>query len=428
MRRPRRARPFARLACLAAAVASAWPGISAAQDATRPPQPAPPVSQRETPAQADPRRADPSDAPDPQRTASQSDPNAVPDPQPADPQRDPRIAPAPPAANRGLIWDRARLRADLARRHSEARRELIDLMASRGARHPRVEEARQRLEALSREMDELERNPSRPAPAVAAAAAAEPPQLVLERAAYLGVAASPATPVLQKHLKLPDGVGLVVDYVEPGSPAEAGGIEAYDVLVRLDEQLLINAQQLAVLVRTFEPGAEVRLRMVRAGEPTVLALRLVEREVKPIGHIEFWDPNDATGGAGADGLVVPPGQVLVPAGPVADQRPIEPGTVLNVFMRGADGKGVLTGLTKNIDADGTIRLPNLPKPVKAVGLTPIELHGAIAEAYREAGAPADVPLQIWVTAAPDAAPVRFVPAPPSPPPAPPAPDRRRPRE
>src|SRR5688500_10785950 len=38
---------------------------------------------------------------------------------------------------------------------------------------------------------------------------------VLEKGTYLGVASSPASAVLRKQLKLPDGIGLVVDYVEP---------------------------------------------------------------------------------------------------------------------------------------------------------------------------------------------------------------------
>ena len=165
-------------------------------------------------------------------------------------------------------------------------------MANHGGRHPSVEEARERLAALAQQIAAFENG--RPA-------APKPVEILLERAAYLGVAASQTTPVLQKHLKLPEGVGLVVDYVEPESPAAAAGLEVYDVMLRFDGQLLVNPQQLAVLVRTFDPGAEVKLRIIRAGEPAVLDLKLVERDVKPVWQIKFWDPD-----AGVDAAPVLP--------------------------------------------------------------------------------------------------------------------------
>ena len=53
------------------------------------------------------------------------------------------------------------------------------------------------------------------------------------------------------------GVGLLVNHVVPGSPAKLAGIEKHDVLHRLDDQYLINPPQLAVLIRTREPGDTV---------------------------------------------------------------------------------------------------------------------------------------------------------------------------
>src|SRR5947209_13436888 len=49
-----------------------------------------------------------------------------------------------------------------------------------------------------------------------------------EPASYLGVSTSPANAALAEQLKLPRGIGLVVDYVEPKSPAEEAQIKPYD--------------------------------------------------------------------------------------------------------------------------------------------------------------------------------------------------------
>jgi hypothetical protein len=102
------------------------------------------------------------------------------------------------------------------------------------------------------------------------------------RGAFLGVSTTPADPVVQKQLQLKPGVGLVVDSVESGSPAEQAGVKQYDLLHKLDEQLLINGEQLAVLIRSHEPGKEVKLTVIREGKSQTLSAKLGEREVQPL--------------------------------------------------------------------------------------------------------------------------------------------------
>ena len=95
--------------------------------------------------------------------------------------------------------------------------------------------------------------------------------------AFLGVLTSAPQTALQKQLQLKPGVGLVVDSVTPASPAEKAGIKQYDILHKLDDQLLINAEQLDVLVRTLGAGHAVKLAVIREGKPTVLNARLEAR-------------------------------------------------------------------------------------------------------------------------------------------------------
>ena len=61
----------------------------------------------------------------------------------------------------------------------------------------------------------------------------------------------------------------------------------YDVAVRLNDQILVNAQQLAVLVRTFNPGDEVTLTVIREMKETPLKVKLVERDVRPLDQVGF---------------------------------------------------------------------------------------------------------------------------------------------
>jgi hypothetical protein len=110
----------------------------------------------------------------------------------------------------------------------------------------------------------------------------------MEKAAYLGITVSPVTAVLCEQLKLQKGLGVVVDFVEKGSPAEAAGVRQYDILQKLNDQLLIDAYQLAILVRTFKPGDEIKLTVLHQGQPQTLSARLVEKEVAALDENNPW--------------------------------------------------------------------------------------------------------------------------------------------
>ncbi len=93
--------------------------------------------------------------------------------------------------------------------------------------------------------------------------------------AFLGISTSEAPAVLRHQLKLkPEGAGLVVDSVVPGSPAAKAGIQPYDVLQKVDDQIVFNAAQLTALVHSMKAGDQVKLRVIREGEVQTLAATL----------------------------------------------------------------------------------------------------------------------------------------------------------
>src|SRR5438132_1455211 len=58
---------------------------------------------------------------------------------------------------------------------------------------------------------------------------------------FLGVVAREASPEVSRQLDLPEGTGMVVELVVPDSAAAKAGIQKYDILTKLDDQLLINS-------------------------------------------------------------------------------------------------------------------------------------------------------------------------------------------
>jgi hypothetical protein len=102
-----------------------------------------------------------------------------------------------------------------------------------------------------------------------------------DRIAYLGVVARPVEPSLAWHLALPEGVGLDVADIMPGS-AVAGVLEPRDILVRLDDQHVTSPEHLVILVRMRKPGDEVTLSFIRRGREQEARVRLGETERRPL--------------------------------------------------------------------------------------------------------------------------------------------------
>jgi membrane-associated protease RseP (regulator of RpoE activity) len=207
---------------------------------------------------------------------------------------------------------------------------------------------------------------------------------------------------LRKQLRLPEGFGLVVDFVEPGSPAAAAGLEPYDVLTRLDDQRLVNPQQLAVLVRTFDADAQVTLTVVREGGERQVPVKLVERDVKPIEHVMFGGPPGIhplprPSAPAAPAFVRPfPGGLPgapPPALPQGAAR-FSAGDEVKVTILDLEGPGLQTVLHTRVTPEGAIRIPHLREPVPAAEKTGEELRMAIVDAFRGQGVASDANVQV----------------------------------
>ena len=121
---------------------------------------------------------------------------------------------------------------------------------------------------------------------------------------YLGVETSQVPDVVSEQLGLAKGLGLVVEYVEPNSPAASAGIQQNDIIKMLNDQILIEPSQLRKLLQTFSEGTEVTLTILRKGKEQKLTTKLAKKEVPqrhsmiPGGNHDWhWD-FDETGDLG----------------------------------------------------------------------------------------------------------------------------------
>ena len=73
------------------------------------------------------------------------------------------------------------------------------------------------------------------------------------------------------------GQGAVIGVVDGGTPAEAGGLEALDIVVAVDDKPIDGASGLVAAIRDREPGDEIEIVVLRGGEQLTLTVVLTSR-------------------------------------------------------------------------------------------------------------------------------------------------------
>ena len=96
---------------------------------------------------------------------------------------------------------------------------------------------------------------------------------------YLGLAmqAVPLPESLRAKLNLKASDGLLVAHVEPGSPAEKGGVFLGDVLIEIAGKMVADTDAVQEVLRSQKPGTSVAVSLVRGGALVTVTLSLATR-------------------------------------------------------------------------------------------------------------------------------------------------------
>ena len=82
---------------------------------------------------------------------------------------------------------------------------------------------------------------------------------------HIGVSIRNVGPDDVKKLKLAGEAGVIIETVQPDSPASAAGLRAGDLIVEFDGERVRSARQLTRLVLETPPGRHVRIGVMRDG-------------------------------------------------------------------------------------------------------------------------------------------------------------------
>ena len=98
-----------------------------------------------------------------------------------------------------------------------------------------------------------------------------------EHHAQIGLALAPLSPDVRNQLDVPDGTkGAVVQGVQPGSPAEAAGLQPGDVIVGVGTHSVASPAEAARAMRTAINSSDhaLALRLIRNGQPVFVGVTL----------------------------------------------------------------------------------------------------------------------------------------------------------
>jgi len=100
---------------------------------------------------------------------------------------------------------------------------------------------------------------------------------------YLGVTILPVNEDLRKLLKLESKNGAVINSVTEDSPAAEAELKTYDVVTKLGDQPIKDANDLMFKVADLKPGTRINLTVIREGKQIIIPVKIdtLDNEEEP---------------------------------------------------------------------------------------------------------------------------------------------------
>ena len=116
----------------------------------------------------------------------------------------------------------------------------------------------------------------------------------------LGVVISPVNKELAEAIGLPKAQGALVSSVEAGAPAEKGGIEVGDIIVKFNDKPIEKSSDLPLAVGNTKPGTRNTVTVFRRGE--MKDLKITTSEFEPATKDAKAEEHDGKAVAGGQAL------------------------------------------------------------------------------------------------------------------------------
>ncbi len=101
----------------------------------------------------------------------------------------------------------------------------------------------------------------------------------------IGVQIGTVSKDVAESIGLGKAYGALVGSVESGGPADKGGVEAGDIITRVDGKVVDRSSDLPRLIGATKPGSKVQLQVFRAGKPREVSVMVAEFEPEKTARV-----------------------------------------------------------------------------------------------------------------------------------------------
>lgn len=118
----------------------------------------------------------------------------------------------------------------------------------------------------------------------------------------IGVQIEPVTKEIAESIGLGKAQGALINRIEPGAPADKAGLEAGDVIVKIDGKAIEKSSDLPRLVGNTKPGTKSTLTVFRRGATKELSIVIAELEPEKVAKKNTDTEDKPKSASAAQGL------------------------------------------------------------------------------------------------------------------------------
>lgn len=96
----------------------------------------------------------------------------------------------------------------------------------------------------------------------------------VDRSYFIGLRGQNMTARIARRLNMSQSVGVLVESVDPNSPAETAGFKPWDIIVSVASEEVDSQPEFAARLYDFRPGDTVEVGVIRKGRPVTLMMEL----------------------------------------------------------------------------------------------------------------------------------------------------------
>ena len=94
---------------------------------------------------------------------------------------------------------------------------------------------------------------------------------------WIGIQGKSISPVMARLYDITQVNGIIVQEVDPNSPAAKVGIQKNDIVIEIAGKKVPNIQSVSDIITDIRPGTKIKIKIIRNGKPILIPIVVANR-------------------------------------------------------------------------------------------------------------------------------------------------------